>query len=199
MLQTHEVHQEIEKLLDALRKALGNQVAIEAQFLVVSENFLEDIGLDVDFSVNLGGKWGQLGFEQGSAVTTTPDISTKVQGSLGGIDASATIGGGYGTILDDLQVSFLLRAVQAHADSKSLTAPKGTVMSGESATFSVQDLISYALPPTTTTVTQPTGVGTAGTSSSNRAAQSRSSLRRRGLSTASPTSGMTPSRQRRTS
>jgi general secretion pathway protein D len=163
VMQTVEVHQEIEKLLDALRKALGNQVSIEAVFLVVSENFLEDIGLDVDFSVNLGGKWGQLSFEQGSAVTTTPDTSTKVQGSLGGIDASATIGGGYGTILDDLQVSFLLRAVQAHVDSKSLQAPKGTVMSGESATFSVQDLISYALPPTTTAVTQPTGVGTAGT------------------------------------
>ncbi len=163
VLQTHEVHVEIEKLLAALRKSLGNQVSIEAVFLVVSENFLEDVGLDVDFSVNLGGKWGQLTFEQGSAVTTTPDISTKVGGSLGGIDASATIGGGYGTILDDLQVSFLLRAVQAHADSKALTAPKGTVMSGESATFSVQDSISYALPPTTTAVTQPAGIGATGT------------------------------------
>ncbi|MFB0556223.1 MAG: type II secretion system protein GspD, partial [Phycisphaerae bacterium] len=163
VMQTVEVHQEIEKLLDALRKALGNQVSIEAVFLVVSENFLEDIGLDVDFSVNLGGRWGQLTFEQGSAVTTTPDASTKVQGSLGGIDASATIGGGYGTILDDLQVSFLLRAVQAHVDSKSLQAPKGTVMSGESATFSVQDLISYALPPTTQAVTQPAGIGVTGT------------------------------------
>jgi general secretion pathway protein D len=163
VMHTVEVHQEIEKLLDALRKSLGNQVSIEAVFLVVSENFLEDIGLDVDFSVNLGSKWGQLGFEQGSSVSTMPDISTKVQGSLGGIDASAAISGGYGTILDDLQVSFLLRAVQAHSDSKSVTAPKGTVMSGESATFSVQDSISYALPPTTTAVTQPTGVGTAGT------------------------------------
>ncbi|MFZ2146227.1 MAG: hypothetical protein WAV28_03320, partial [Sedimentisphaerales bacterium] len=169
VMQTVEVHQEIEKLLDALRKALGNQVAIEAVFLVVSENFLEDVGLDVDFSTNLGGKWGQLSFEQGSSVATTPDASTKVQGSLGGLSVEgslatpAVISGGYGTILDDLQVSFLLRAVQAHTDSKSVTAPKGTVMSGESASFSVQDLISYALPPTTTTVTQATGVGTAGT------------------------------------
>jgi len=169
VLQTHEVHQEIEKLLNALREALGNQVSIEAVFLVVSENFLEDVGLDVDFTVNLGGKWGQLSFEQGSAIATAPDISTKVQGSLGGLSIEgslatpALIGGGYGTILDDLQVSFLLRAVKAHTDSKSLTAPKGTVMSGESAMFSVQDLISYALPPTTQAVTQPAGIGTTGT------------------------------------
>ena len=44
-----------------------------------------------------------------------------------------------------------------------------------------------------------TGVGTCGTSSRSRRAQSGSSLSRRGLSTASATSGMTPSRQRRTS
>ena len=169
VMQTVEVHQEIEKLLDALRKALGNQVAIEAVFLVVSENFLKDVGLDVDFTVNLGGKWGQLSFEQGSAVATTPDTSTKVQGSLGGLSVEGSLGtpgiisGGYGTILDDLQVSFLLRAVHAHTDSKSLTAPKGTVMSGESAMFSVQDIISYALPPTTQAVTQPAGIGTTGT------------------------------------
>jgi len=169
VMQTVEVHQEIEKLLNALRKSLGNQVSIEAVFLVVSENYLEDVGLDVDFTVNLGGKWGQLGFEQGSAVATIPDSSTKVGGSLGGLSIEGSLGtpavitGGYGTILNDLQAAFLLRAVQAHTDSKLMTAGIGTVLSGESATFSVQDLISYALPPDTQSVTQPAGIGTTGT------------------------------------
>src|SRR5450755_3011830 len=44
-----------------------------------------------------------------------------------------------------------------------------------------------------------TGVGREGTKSSNRRAHAGSSVSRRGLSTASPTSGITPSRQRRTS
>lgn len=151
ILQTREVHKKIEKLLMELRKALGYQVSIETRFLVVGENFLEDIGLDIDFTYNFGGKWGQITFDQGSALATTPDIATKVPGSLGGIGPAASIGGGYGSILDDLQVAFLLRATQAHTDSKSLTAPKVTVLSGETANFSVTNYVSYMLPPESTT------------------------------------------------
>jgi type II secretory pathway component GspD/PulD (secretin) len=168
--QTPEVHQRIEALLDQLRKALGHQVSIEARFLVVTENFLEDIGLDVDFSYNFGGKWGVGTFNQGSSVLTAPTIGTGVAGSLGNITSEnpgAGISGGYGSVLDDLQVAFLLRATQARTDSKSLAAPKLTVLSGESASFSLTDLVSYALPPTQTQGILATGTGgTAGQSGS---------------------------------
>jgi len=147
VLQTREVHTRIEKLLADLRKAIGHQVSIEARFLVVSENFIEDIGLDIDFSYNVGGKWGLIAFEQGSEAAARADTATKVPGSLGGMAPAATATGGYGNILDDLQVSFLLRMTQARADAKTLTAPKSTVLSGESASFSVSSQISYALPP----------------------------------------------------
>ena len=150
---THEVHIEIEKLLTELRKSLGHQVSIEARFLVVSENFLEDIGLDIDFMNNLGGKWGQITFEQNSSFFTTPE-PTSVPLSLGGIGPAASITGGYGSILDDLQVSFLIRATQAHRDAKSLDAPIATVLSGESASFSVNRQMIIALPPVQTQGTQ---------------------------------------------
>jgi len=164
---THEVHIEIEKLLAALRKSLGHQVSIEARFLVVSENFLEDIGLDIDFLNDAGGKWGQISFAQNSALMTEPS-ATSVPLSLGGIGAAAaSITGGYGSILDDLQVSFLIRATQAHRDAKSLDAPLATVLSGESASFSVNRQMTFALPPIQTqgnqlstaggTTTQPQG------------------------------------------
>jgi general secretion pathway protein D len=39
--------------------------------------------------------------------------------------------------MDDLQVSFMVRATQAHANSKSLTAPKIMVLNGESGTIQV--------------------------------------------------------------
>jgi type II secretory pathway component GspD/PulD (secretin) len=153
VLQTREVHKKIEKLLAEMRRALGYQVAIEARYLVVSENFLEDVGLNIDWTYNLGGKWGQLSFTQGSSLGSQPDISTKVPGSLGGISPAANITGGYGSILDDLQVAFLIRATQAHTDAKSLTAPKVTVLSGETASFWVLNDVSYALPPDVTTGT----------------------------------------------
>jgi type II secretory pathway component GspD/PulD (secretin) len=155
---THEVHREVEKLLMALRKALGHQVSIEARFLVVSENFLEDIGLDVDFIYNLGGRWGQVTFEQDSAFMTEP-TPTQVPLSIGGIGTTAgSIAGGYGSILDDLQVSFLLRATTAHRDAKSLTAPVATVLSGESANFNINRTLIIPLPPI-----QTSGVTQAGT------------------------------------
>jgi type II secretory pathway component GspD/PulD (secretin) len=146
VLATQEVQTQIENLLAALRKALGYQVSIEARFLVVSENFLEDVGLDVDFSVNLGSHWGQVSFEQDSALITKAE-ATQVPLSLGGVGPAGNISGGYGSILDDLQVAFLLRATQAHRDSKALTAPIASVLSGESASFNIQRLFYLALPP----------------------------------------------------
>ncbi len=161
VLATHQVHEEIVKLLTSLRKALGYQVSIEARYLVVTENFLEDIGLDVDFSYNLGGKWGQVTFQQDSAVAAQGE-ATQVPLSLGGIGNASTITGGYGSILDDLQVSFLLKATQAHRDAKALTAPIVSVLSGESASFNITRYIPIALPPvqnTGTTTTSVTGGG----------------------------------------
>jgi type II secretory pathway component GspD/PulD (secretin) len=162
--QTPDVHARIDDLLNQLRKSLGHQVSIEARFLVVSENFLDSVGLDVDFSYDLGGKWGLLTVTQDSITGAAPAESTKVPGSLGGLSPAGTAVGGYGSILDDLQVSFLLEATQARTDSKALAAPKVTVLSGESAIFTLTNEVSYALPPTLTATTA-TSVG-AGTTAS---------------------------------
>jgi len=51
---TPEVHVKIEKLLKELREEMAVQVAIEAMFLAVSNNFLEEIGLDLDVVLNAG-------------------------------------------------------------------------------------------------------------------------------------------------
>jgi len=141
--QTREIHNRIEKLLNEMRKSLGHQVAIEARFLLVGENFLEDIGLDVDLDTwDTKSKWGVIKFQQQSYDAAQP-AQSGVPGSLAGTVASL-MQGGYGTYLDDLQVSFLVKATQAHRDSKSLTAPKLTVVSGESAALRVQKVLYYA-------------------------------------------------------
>ena len=146
ILQTPEIHRKIEKLLSEMRRALGHQVSIEARFLIVSENFLEDVGLDMDFRYRPGGKWTRFDFFQGSSGAVEP-TGSKVQGSFGGAVSGIDVSGGYGTNYDDLQVHFLLRAVQAHRDAKTLTAPKVTVLSGESATLSIMTETVIAIPP----------------------------------------------------
>jgi len=144
VLQTPELHKRIEDLLNNLRKAIGNQVSIEARFLLVSETFLDDIGLDIDFRyTGLGGKWGQIIVEQSSVLAAQPE-ATKISGRLS--TAAATISGGYGSILDDLQVAFILRASQARTDAKTMTAPKATVLNGETASLSIQDVGWFTLP-----------------------------------------------------
>jgi len=133
---TPEAHMEIQKLLDDLRTDYGRQVAIEARFLTVTENFLEDIGLDLNFTYNFGGKFGIVNFQQGSFENTTPQ-QTDVPGSLPSPFNAMTITGGYGTVLDDLQVNFLIRATESHRDAKTVTAPKVAVLNGEMANISV--------------------------------------------------------------
>jgi hypothetical protein len=149
--QTRDVHDKIGQMLEDLRKALGHQVAIEARFLLVGENFLEDIGLDTDFRINVGGNVGLLNFQQHSSDFTVPtdtgftgSWSSVVNPPAGtGINALDATGGFGSLLLNDLEVSIILRATQAHRDAKSLTAPKVTVLNGEMATLQVRRFRRY--------------------------------------------------------
>ncbi|MCD6174585.1 MAG: type II and III secretion system protein, partial [Planctomycetes bacterium] len=136
--QTPDVHKQISDLLDKLREGLGQQIAIEARFLLVTENFLEDIGLDVDIrKLKIGGGFGSIAIEQDSVGHTVPS-DTGVPGSLGGLATAALSTAPFSyESLDDLQVDFLLRATQAHSNAKQLQAPKVMVLNGESATMQV--------------------------------------------------------------
>ena len=154
--QTTEVHEAIKDLLEKLRETYGAQVAIEARLLSISSNFLEDIGLDVDFLINMN----NAGFDKFSDVAITQDSisavnppATLVPGSLGGgaTPSAFTLSG---TFLDNVQVDFLMRATQAHKRNRSLLAPHVTVFNGEEAmiefgsetnyVYSLESNIAYA-------------------------------------------------------
>jgi general secretion pathway protein D len=157
VLQTPKIHDQLNKLLKDLRDRLGYQVSIESRFLVVGENFLEDIGLDFP-TIRLNNIFNgvfdnpkPLVINATSSGITQP-TNTGIEGSFGRTPGGAGISalglaGGFGTSLNDLQVDFLLRATQAHRDSTSLVAPKITVLSGEMATFRQQRTFRFALPP----------------------------------------------------
>ena len=153
--QTREVQDQIVDLLNSLKQNLKMQVAIEARFLLVDENYLEDIGMDTNITnMNLGHYWEtDTGVGQDSYSITQP-TPTGIKGSMGGLIPSAgTMGLSYVGALDDLQVSFMIRATQAHKNTKTLTAPKTTVMNSETGRIDVQKVISYVSDTTFSTET----------------------------------------------
>ena len=105
-------------------KELGvGQVAIqiEARILSVSEDFLTDIGLDPN-SIRDPNAWP----EPAPCVVTDSD-------SLGT----------YSLLLDELNVTFLRKAAQAHEDAKVLTSPRVSVWDGEKAEIAIHTTFQY--------------------------------------------------------
>ena len=159
--QTPEIHKQINDFLEKLRADLGQQIAIEARFLLVDENFLEDIGIDTDIAFNLGGAFDHtVTLSQNSSGLVAP-TGTGISSSLGDLvstpyqDNAALYTSFSFENLDDLQVSFIIRATQAHRNAKTLTAPKVAVLNGESATLTVMTqtrLVTDSTPNTETTV-----------------------------------------------
>jgi type II secretory pathway component GspD/PulD (secretin)/tetratricopeptide (TPR) repeat protein len=145
-----DVHEKIAKLLAEMRKGLGEQVAIETRFLLVDDNYMYDVGLDTNINyINVGGHWfgdpdqnpgtdnnlaGKIPFAQNS-YDTAASTQTNIASSLGGSTPAMTSGFGY--IIDDLSVDFMIRASQMHRNALQLTAPKAMVLSGEEASLDV--------------------------------------------------------------
>lgn len=144
--QLPKVHHNIRRLLKKMRATHGSQVAIEARLLSISNNFLEDIGLDVDFIINMGNmgfdRFSDIDIQQNSIGFTSPPPGTGVPGSLGGL-ATPTAFSLTGSFLDNVQVNFLMRATQAHQRNRTLVAPHVTVFNGEEAFISFSTNSAY--------------------------------------------------------
>ncbi len=67
---TSDSHRQVTDLLGQLRKFRALQIAIETRFLTVSNNFLEEIGVDLDFVFNSG----TAGFDQGFTGAGVPIV-----------------------------------------------------------------------------------------------------------------------------
>ncbi|MGD8454193.1 MAG: hypothetical protein PVJ57_20455 [Phycisphaerae bacterium] len=66
---TSDAHRSIRGLLDQLRATRALQIAVEARFLNVTSNFLEEFGVDLDFVFNSGSAGYDRGFIGGTPMT----------------------------------------------------------------------------------------------------------------------------------
>jgi len=168
--QTSENHESIVELIGKLREARALEVSIEARFITVSSGFLNRVGIDLDFYFNLGSKWappsilttppvngsatrnmmGAIQNGQGTGTDAALPAFTNQIGAggtgigslLGGADAVPAFSLG-GQFLDDVQVSFLLEATQAHDSTRMLTAPRITLFNGQRAYISLSTEETY--------------------------------------------------------
>jgi type II secretory pathway component GspD/PulD (secretin) len=168
--QTPEVHKLIANLLADLREATGIMVDIQARFIKVEDNFLEDIGVDFrglgqpglgtnEFFDDFGDATTQA--ELGSEIGTDPslgafynegedgDIKGRVEQlwdnaleSPGGLEGSGGLSFQW-TYLNDVQLELILRAVQKSERIELVSNPKVLVTNTGRANLTVLNQVVY--------------------------------------------------------
>jgi len=168
--QTPEVHEKIAKLLGSLREATGIMVDIQARFLKVEDNFLEDIGVDFRglgspgkgtnaFFNDFGDSTAQqtLGQELGSNTELGAFLDEGSDGDVRGRtenlfdqflgDEDVLTGSGgmqvQWTYLNDLQLEMILTAVSKSERVELVTAPRILVFNTARSNLAVMNQVAY--------------------------------------------------------
>jgi len=205
--QTRRGHERVADLLEQLRRERAIMISVEARFCQVSDQFLQDITLDVDVTflnnkqfaltdipmyppgsqqiisqpvllpsgtpalgppvwvqpaVGIPGGWyvGQTIYADqafGVPRASQPIVISNTSSVGGGTRTLLPLAGSAfssfgmnegglafsGVFLDDLQVGFLLRAIQADVRSTVLQAPRITLYNGQRSYISVSTVVTY--------------------------------------------------------
>lgn len=142
---TPENHRQIIGLLAQLRETRAIQIHVEARFLLVNRNFLENFNIDMDFSYVASGNFGPIELSQDSITMADRATTTQTPGRFGtGQDGTFTRALDFSvSYLDDLEVDLLVQATQAHQRSLTLTAPRVTFFNGQRAFVIVARQITF--------------------------------------------------------
>ena len=149
-------HEQIEDLLETLRRQQLVQVTIEVKFITLNDNFFERIGVDFDMRIDdnvrrlpqddqgnsavvglSGGVSGtntfpvtadfDIAFTQDSFASAIPPFGGVFNGDTGGSIGFA--------ILSDLEMFFFMNAAQGDQRSNILQAPRVTMFDGQQASI----------------------------------------------------------------
>ncbi len=143
--QTPAAQQKITSLLQQLRESRAIQISIEARFLLVGTNFLNDFafGWNLSFPQGFfGPNVAPLTIDNNTASIAAPK-STGIVGSLGGNGAGTgktsptnalDISGG---ILSNYQLNLFMQATQEDVHTTTVTAPRITLFNGQQAYITV--------------------------------------------------------------
>ena len=186
--QTRLGHEKVSGLLEQLRRERAIMISVESRFCEVSDQFLQDITLDVDvafidsYDTTGNHRWVpppgtdiQDPGDDANPYDTLPGIPADTptaafpnqtaqpiiisgtgsnhQGTWNLLDRTQSAFAGLGeneggmvvsgVFLDDIQVGFLLRAIQADVRSNLLQAPRVTLYNGQRAYISLSNVNTY--------------------------------------------------------
>jgi type II secretory pathway component GspD/PulD (secretin) len=128
------VHKQAEDLLAALRSSADIQIAIEARFIAVSNNFLEAFGHNInELDLRGQGEGGGIFTDDGKFIDTD---ATSALGAATGLNLTYNIFNGF--FLDGF-----LKAVQESDEAETVTAPKITLSNTQRGTIKVVTTRSY--------------------------------------------------------
>jgi type II secretory pathway component GspD/PulD (secretin) len=146
---TSNNHQQVQQLLAQLRDTRAVQISVQARFLMVSDEFLEDIAVDLDLQLDssaLPEEFGDISVGQdheslaGPPTETASEIAPGAGGMGTGSFSPGTGFAGTGrsmdisaSFVDNLSANLLVRATQVDRKSLSLTAPRITFFNGQRA------------------------------------------------------------------
>ena len=119
VVNTKHVHKQIEDLLASLRSSQNLQVSIEARFITVSDEFMEDIGSNIT-----------------NFFSDKTSVTTGAESISGGLNLNYSI-------LNDSMLAGFLRAVQESKDSEFLTSPRITLSNTQRGNIAVIKTINY--------------------------------------------------------
>ena len=143
--QTPAAQQKITSLLQQLRESRAIQISIEARFLLVGTNFLNDFafGWNLTFPQGFfGPDIAPLTINNNTAAIAAPR-ATGIVGSLGGNGAGTgtasptnalDVSGG---ILSNYQLNLFMQATQEDVHTTTVTAPRITLFNGQQAYITV--------------------------------------------------------------
>ncbi|MGQ3684639.1 MAG: hypothetical protein ACUBOA_06485 [Candidatus Loosdrechtia sp.] len=127
IVNTKHVHGQIEDLLASLRSSQNLQVSIEARFISVTDEFLEDIGSDFSKFFN-----------------ERATIETGAQNVVGDLGTQAVQGLSLNySILTDSMLKGFLKAVQESKGSEILTTPRITLSNTQRGNIAVVKTTNY--------------------------------------------------------
>jgi type II secretory pathway component GspD/PulD (secretin) len=165
---TPEVHKQVEELLNGFRASMDIIVTVEARFLIVEENFLEDIGVDLKGlqgapalpnalqAVPLDGGAGFTALTSGVYglyQNNTRELRARVEHTLNSDQlfsrfsdlvfspVSPTLS--YNLNIGTTQLQAILTALSKRQRGKLLQAPKITAYNGQRAYVSIFDQFTY--------------------------------------------------------